>query len=230
VVHDALIQPKISAKEDSLNYPPALDAKLSYLAAHVSRGTMGRRPGEKRRPLRVRSASVNDDLLTALGLQPAMGRLFRKGEADLVGPPPAPGSPPVPLPPFVILSHELWQTAFGGQNIVGQTVEVAGLPREVIGILPPGTDVMDNRTEIWLPLGLNPGNRQNRGSHFLLIGRLKDGVTPRQAQTELTALIQNWGERVGVKRLVFSPLPRNDADRKANPGAGHILQMTGMQE
>ena len=48
VVHDALIQPKISANEDSLNYPPALDAKLSYLAAHVSRGTMGRRPGEKR--------------------------------------------------------------------------------------------------------------------------------------------------------------------------------------
>ena len=48
--------------------------------------------------------------------------------------------------------------------------------REVIGIMPPGTDVMDNRTEIWMPLGLNPANRQNRGSHFLyLIGRLKDG-------------------------------------------------------
>ena len=77
------------------------------------------------------------------------GRLFRKGETDLTGPPPAPGSPPMPLPPFVILSHELWQTAFGGQNIVGQTVEVNGLPREVIGIMPPGADVMDNRTEIW---------------------------------------------------------------------------------
>jgi predicted permease len=183
------------------------------------------------RPLRVRSASVDDGLLTALGVQPAMGRLFRKGETDLTGPPPAPGSPPVPLPPFVILSHELWQTAFGSQNIVGQTVEVNGLAREVIGIMPPGVDVMDNRTEIWMPLGLNPGNRQNRGSHFLyLIGRLKDGVTPQQAQSELTMLIQNWGERVGVKQHVFSPLPADEALRKVNPGAGHLLQMTPVQE
>jgi predicted permease len=183
------------------------------------------------RPLRVRSAAVDDGLLTALGVQAAQGRLFAKGETDLTGPPPTPGSPPVPLPPFVILSDQLWRTAFGGRNIVGQTVEVNGLPREVIGIMPPGADVMDNRTEIWTPLGLNPGNRQNRGSHFLyLIGRLKDGVTPQQAQTELTALIQNWGERVGAKQHVFSPLPANAADRKANPGAGHILQMEPVQD
>ena len=183
------------------------------------------------RPLRIRSASVDDGLLTALGVQPAMGRLFSKGETDLTGPPPTPGSPPVPLPPFVILSHELWQNAFGGQNIVGQTVEVNGLPREVIGIMPPGVDVMDNRTEIWTPLGLNPGNRQNRGSHFLyLIGRLKDGVTPQQAQSELSALIQNWGERVGVKQHVFAPLPATEAERKSNPGSGHILQMNPVQE
>jgi putative ABC transport system permease protein len=183
------------------------------------------------RPLRVRSAAVDDGLLTALGVQAAQGRLFAKGETDLTGPPPTPGSPPVPLPPFVILSDQLWRTAFGGRNIVGQTVEVNGLPREVIGIMPPGADVMDNRTEIWTPLGLNPGNRQNRGSHFLyLIGRLKDGVTPQQAQTELTALIQNWGERVGLKQHVFSPLPTNEADRKKTPGAGHILQMNPVQD
>jgi putative ABC transport system permease protein len=183
------------------------------------------------RPLRVRSALVDDRLLAALGVQPAMGRLFTSGETDLTGPPPTPGSPPVQLPPFVILSHQLWQNAFGSQNVVGQTVEVNGLPREVIGVMPPGVDVMDNRTEIWMPLGLNPGNRQNRGSHFLyLIGRLKDGVTPQAAQTELTSLIQNWGERVGVKQHVFSPLPANDAARKTNPGAGHILQMEPVQE
>ncbi len=74
--------------------------------------------------------------------------------------------------------------AFGGRPIVGQTVEVGGRRREVIGIMPPGADVMDNRTEIWLPLGLNPANRQNRGNHFLyLIGRLKDGVTTRRRAT-----------------------------------------------
>jgi hypothetical protein len=55
---------------------------------------------------------------------------------------------------------------------------------------------MDTRTEIWLPLGLNPANRQNRGNHSLyLVARLKDGVTPAAAQTELNTLIANWGER-----------------------------------
>jgi predicted permease len=181
------------------------------------------------RPMRVRSAGVDDGLLRALGVQPAMGRLFNKGEADLVVQPGPPGSPPVPLPAIVILSHELWRTAFGGENVIGRMVEVNGLPREVIGIMPPGVDVMDNRTEIWTPQGLNPSNRLNRGNHFLyLIGRLKDGVTPQQADIELQSLIANWGERVGAKNHVFAPLPTTEEARKQNPG--HILQMKPMQE
>ena len=167
------------------------------------------------RPLRVRSAFVDEHLLNALGVQAAQGRVFasrgnrRQRSAARAG---LPG----PLPPaLAILSHELWQTAFGGRPIVGQTVEVNGRRREVIGIMPPGADVMDNRTEIWLPLGLNPANRQNRGNHFLyLIGRLKDGVTAQSAQTELSALIENWGERVGIK-------PADDA------ASGHVFDPAG---
>src|SRR5687768_11091687 len=182
------------------------------------------------RPLRVRSASVDDSLFTALGIQPLAGRLFSKGEADLVPPPNPTG--PVPLPPICVLSYELWHSAFGGNpNVLGQMVEINGLRREVIGIMPPGADVMDNRTEIWMPIGLNPGNRLNRGGHFLyLIGRLKDGVSEIQAKNELTALVQSWAERTGVKNHVFSPLPSDPAARKQNPGAGHLLQMHPVQE
>ena len=182
------------------------------------------------RPVRVRSASVDEHLLNALGVPAAHGRLFASRETDITGDAPAPGQPP-PIPPQIaILSHELWQSAFGGQPMVGQTVEVNGLRREVIGIMPPATDVMDNRTEIWLPLGVNPGNRQNRGSHFLyLIGRLKEGVTPQAAQTELAALVQNWGERVGAKNHVFAPLPKTE-EEKLKVGGGHILQMAPMQD
>jgi predicted permease len=184
------------------------------------------------RPLRIRAASVEDGLQRALGVQPIAGRLFAKGETDLTGPPPAPGGPPQFPPLIAILSYELWQSAFGGQPMVGQTVEVNGLKREVLGIMPPGADVMDSHTEIWLPLALNPANRQNRGSHYLyLIGRLKDGVTPAQADTELTALIQNWGERTGAKQHLFRPLAQTPpAGSGANPGAGHILQMQPVQE
>jgi putative ABC transport system permease protein len=160
------------------------------------------------RPRRVRSALVTDDLFTALGLQAAQGRVFARGETDVVVPatPPPPGTPPPQPPRVAILSHELWQAAYGGQPMLGQMVEVNGVTREVIGILPRGADVMDSRAEIWLPIGLNPANRQNRGNHFLyLVGRLKDGVTPAAAVAELDSLVANWGERVGVKQHVYTP-------------------------
>jgi len=180
------------------------------------------------RPMRVRTASVDAELLQALGVQPVAGRLFAKGETDLVPPPNPTG--PVPPPAICILSYELWQTAFGGQpNIVGQMVEINGFRREVIGVMPPGADVMDNRTEMWLPIALNPNNRQNRGSHFLyLVGRLKDGVTPEMAKAELNSLIASWGERTGQKNHVFQPLPKTAEERKTN--SGHILQMHPVQE
>jgi putative ABC transport system permease protein len=168
-------------------------------------------------------------LLGALGLQPLHGRLFSKGETDVVPPPNL--AIPLTSPPICILSYELWQTAFGGQpNIIGQMVEINGLRREIIGIMPAGADVMDNRTEIWMPIGLNPNNRQQgRGSHFLyLVGRLKDGVSPQMAQAELTTLIESWGERTGQKNHIFRPLPRNAEERKTN--GGHILQMHPVQE
>jgi predicted permease len=181
------------------------------------------------RPLRVRSASVDEALLQALGIQPVYGRGFAKGETDVVPPPNPTG--PIPPPPICILSYELWQTAFGGQqNIVGQMVEINGFRREVIGVMPRGADVMDNRTEIWMPIGLNPANRATqRGSHFLyLVGRLKDGVTPEMAKSELASLIETWGDRTGQKNHIFRPLPRNAEERKTN--GGHILQMHPVQD
>ena len=139
------------------------------------------------RPIRVRTANVDEHLLDALGIQAAHGRLFAKGETDVTGPPPAPGQPAPPPPqhrdPVARVVADRVRRASDRRT----DVDVNGRRREVIGVMPPGADVMDNRTEIWMPLGLNPANRQNRGSHFLyLIGRLKDGVTPQAAQTSWT--------------------------------------------
>ena len=182
------------------------------------------------RPLRVRSASVDDRLFTALGIQPLAGRLFSPGEADLIPPPDAKG--PIPLPPICVLSYDLWQSAFGGRtSVIGEMIEINGLRREVIGIMPPGADVMDNRTEIWMPLGLNPGNRVARGSHFLyLVGRLKDGVTPAIAQAEIKTLNETWGERTGVKNHVFSPTPPPGQAALQAGGGGHIIQAHLVQQ
>jgi putative ABC transport system permease protein len=178
------------------------------------------------RPLRIRTAFVDEHLFAALGVQAAQGRVFASGEAEVTGPPPAPGQPPPLTSPIVVLSHELWQSGFGGRPMIGEAIEIDGRSREVIGIMPPGFDVMDNRTEIWLPLGLNPANRQNRGNHVLyLVGRLKDGVTQRAAQTELDALTANWGERVNATGHVFMPI-----DPARVPNIGHILQIEPLQD
>jgi predicted permease len=157
------------------------------------------------RPVRVRGAAVSDDLLTTLGVTPAQGRLFAPGETNANG------------PQLAILSHELWQSALGGRPVLGETVDIDGVRREVIGVMPPKLDVMDNHVEVWLPLGLDPANRQNRGSHYLyLIGRLKPGVAPAAADAELQALLPQWGTRTGVAMHVFDP-------------KNHALQMEPVQ-
>jgi predicted permease len=166
------------------------------------------------RPLRVRSISVDAGLLSTLCVQPAQGRLFTAEETSRAG-----GL----APPLAIISYELWQAVFGGQPLVGQTVNVDGRLHEILGIMPSGVDVMDNHTAIWLPLGLPAAIRQNRGFHMLhVVGRLKDGVTPQAAQTELNALVENWGERTGSSGHVPTNRPTRAAD--------HTLQIEPVQD
>jgi putative ABC transport system permease protein len=168
------------------------------------------------RPLRVRSISVDAHLLRALSIQPEQGRFFSDEEtARWTGTLP---------PPIAILSHELWRTAFGGRPLAGQKVEIEGRPHEIVGIMPPGADVMDNHTQVWLPLWLHPSTARHRAGHVLyVIGRLKDGVTFEAAQTELHAFVEDWGERVGIKG---GHVPTNRPVRAID----HTLQLRTLQE
>ncbi len=167
------------------------------------------------RPLRVRSISVDAHLLKALGIQPGQGRFFSDEETTRWT-----GTLP---PPIAILSHELWRTAFGGRPLVGQKLEIEGRPHEIVGIMPPGADVMDNHTQVWLPLWLHPNTARQRGAHVLyVVARLKDGITFEAAQTESNAFVGNWGERVGTKDHV----PTNRSLRSGD----HTLEMRSLQE
>ncbi|MBY0496896.1 MAG: ABC transporter permease [Cyanobacteria bacterium] len=138
---------------------------------------------------------------------------------------------------MAILSHEFWQSAFGGQSIVGRRIDVEGVSREVIGILPPGVDLMDHQPEVWLPIGINPADRRNRAGHFLsVVGRLKDGVSVEAARAELDALIDTWADRVGVNGVgvaghTFMP-PTHEPKYRGNkmPNPGHVLQFTPLKD
>ncbi len=133
------------------------------------------------RPRRARSGSVDAELLRTLGVAAVAGRHFRPEETRAGG------------PDVVMLSHEIWQSAYGGRDLVGQTISLNGRAWEVVGVMPPGFDVMDNRIEVWQPLRLDPANRQNRGNHGLyLIGRLAPGATMAQAQAEIDTLYGRW--------------------------------------
>ncbi|HEY9462474.1 MAG TPA: ABC transporter permease, partial [Vicinamibacterales bacterium] len=80
------------------------------------------------RPLRARTALVDEHLFAALGVPAAQGRLFAKGEAEVTGPPPAQGQPAPPTQAIVVLSHEFWQSAFGGRSMIGTSIEINGRP------------------------------------------------------------------------------------------------------
>jgi putative ABC transport system permease protein len=177
----------------------AINESFSVVGAFVT-GEVNLSAGD--RPRRAMRASVNAELLEALSVAPERGRWFRREETRAGG------------PALVMLSHELWQSAFGArEDLVGQSIEIDGVRREVIGIMPTGFDLMDKRVELWLPLQLAPTLRQFRASHFLsVVGRLKNGVAQEQAKAELASLMANWGQRVGASGHVFTP-------------GGHVMQL-----
>jgi predicted permease len=187
-------------------------------------------------PHRVRSAAVDEHLLATLGIPAAQGRLFTTGETTSTIPAVAMGQPPPGTAAVAILSHELWQSAFGGRPPVGRRIDVENVSREVIGILPPGVDLMDHRPEVWLPIGLNPADRKNRAGHFVsVVGRLRDDVSVESARAELDTLIDTWADRVGVSAEgvaghVFVPANRTEYRGKAMPNPGHVLQFTPLKD
>jgi putative ABC transport system permease protein len=136
------------------------------------------------RPERVNALAITANMFNVLGVRPALGSPFPP-ELDV------PNAEPV-----VILSNSLWQRLFAGDPaIVGKSIEVQGLKRRVVGVTPPGLDIHDARADIWIPMGLDPANRQNRGSHFLyLVGRLKPDVPQARAAAELATLVHQWGQ------------------------------------
>ena len=124
-------------------------------------------------PERVIGASATASLLTLLGVRPAAGRLFT-AEEDL------PGAPLV-----MLMGYDLWKRRFAEDaSIVGKPIVVDGVPRTIVGVLPPG--VRFGGAEAVTPMGFDPARLPGRGAHFLsVVGRLRVDVTVAQARAEL---------------------------------------------
>ncbi len=153
-------------------------------------------------PEQVRGANASADLLLALRVRPALGRLYTSDEDK-------PGAVPV-----VVLSHGLWQRRFGGDaNVINQAITLNERSYTVIGVTPPGF-LFPSRIEMWMPVGQLAGadNMQKRDNHPGLYGvaRLKPGVTIEQARAEMQTIAarlagaypaSNTGNSVVVRAL-----------------------------
>jgi predicted permease len=127
-------------------------------------------------PIRLSGTAVSAELLSILGARPQLGRTFAPGDD-------APGRDS-----YVLLSHDLWQQRFNQDaDIIGKSIELEGVSREIIGVMPASFHFPSSRTELWVPLHNEPQNPSTYwgGDYMPVIGRLRPGATMAQASAEI---------------------------------------------
>ena len=132
----------------------------------------------------VRAVYGTDNFFNVFAVKPLMGRTFAQGE-DQVG-----------HNDVVVLSYELWQQSFAGRkDVVGSSLKLDGVVNTVIGVMPAGFRYPLSVTgALYRPFHLPQTRTTNRGQHFLpTIGRMKQGVTIQQAQSDMQHLFDNLG-------------------------------------
>ena len=130
-------------------------------------------------------ASVSPALFPLLRARPHLGRLFTEEEARM-------GADRV-----VLLSHRAWTTRFGADSdVVGSVVTLYDTPHTVVGVLEEGFYFPNPDGEFWEPLVMPPFTPpQQEGVGFVVLtfptlGRLRDGVSPERAATEVRTILQ----------------------------------------
>ena len=163
---------------------------------------------------------VSSTYLQTLGIEPAVGRFFT-AEED--------GQPFVH--PVTVLSYELWQRQFGGDpSIVGRKVNLSGKDWQVVGVGPQGFRGVTDTAQLWIPSSMVPAPEYLEVRRFRwlnVVARLKEGVTPQQAQADLdritAALAQQYPDQnrgIGVK---FQPLRQFVFDASLAKGLRVVL-------
>jgi predicted permease len=147
----------------------AMDVAASYEGHELNLTGLGQ-------PVRLTGTLVSAEFFSVLGARPELGRTFLPGE-DIPG-----------QDNYVILSHTLWQQRFGGDPaIIGRSMQLQGINRQVVGVMPENFRFPSARTQVWIPLHNDPRNViQYWADDFMpALGRLRQGFTFKQAQTEI---------------------------------------------
>jgi putative ABC transport system permease protein len=133
-------------------------------------------------PERVETGVVSWNFFDVFGVKPLVGRMFEPADEK-------PGAPAV-----LLLSYEYWLRSFGGDpTVVGKIFRMNDKPHLVIGILPPFPQYPHENdvymTSVACPFRSDPEMIADRKGRMLrLFGLMKPGVTPRQAQADLSTI------------------------------------------
>jgi len=142
------------------------------------------------KPERIYGALTSANYFEVLGVRPILGRGFLPEEEQKAA-------------SVVVISYALWQSHFGAdRSEVGKTIGINLRSYTIIGVTPPGFQGCFSglRMDLWIPLIMDRfvwgSNRpDDRGTFWLNVyGRLKPGVSPRQAEADLNQLMQRIAE------------------------------------
>jgi predicted permease len=150
--------------------------------------------GEKGSTRRAFTDVVSSNYFSVMGVSPLQGRAFTAEEET-------PGRSAA----VAVVSYNYWKKNGLNPAMLGSTIAIDGRQFTVVGILPQGftgtTQIF--APEIWLPLGVydqvaNDFETQNKeklndraGRQFMVVGRLKPGVTATAAGPALKTLAAN---------------------------------------
>jgi len=135
-------------------------------------------------PERVSAIEATHEVLSILGAVPGLGRLTVL-EDDL------PGSPEV-----AVLSYGLWQRRFGGDpSAVGRTMEVNGVSREVVGVLPESFRFLTREADLFFPTRFDRADPDEGSFNYTGIARVRSGISGAAVRADMERLIALWPER-----------------------------------
>jgi putative ABC transport system permease protein len=126
---------------------------------------------------------VSWNYFRALGVQPALGR-------DVLPAEDVPNADRV-----ILLANGLWRRRWGGDStIAGRTIDLNGIPRTVVGVMPAGfQDPLQPDAQFWVPLRYDAtvSSACRTCRHLRAVARLRSGATEAQADAELRTLFRN---------------------------------------
>jgi predicted permease len=153
---------------------------LSEIALHTSTAVNVVWDGD---PQRLAVQAVTPSFFPLLGAEAALGRTFSEAEG-------APDADPV-----VILSDGVWRESFAADaRVLGRTLDVNGVLREIIGVMPPDFGHPDRAARLWLPMVIDPVQAPLAAFGAAGVARLASGATIESVDAELQGLIGRLAE------------------------------------